>query len=113
TAGLTPDTAAVVEVGSGRCVLEVSGETARELLSRHLPLNLSNAAFPVGSCAQTAIGHIGVLLHAESPDVFALYVYCSFAHHLSEMLTDAALEFAGPGTLEKQLAQVIRSPLSS
>ena len=90
-ATLTCDTATVVDLSAGRCALTVSGERSRELLAKHLPLNLSEPAFPAGHCAQTAAGHIGVLLHAESRHTFAVYVYRSFARHLAEMLTDTSL----------------------
>jgi heterotetrameric sarcosine oxidase gamma subunit len=85
------DTATLVDFAAGRCVFSVSGERSRDLLAKHLPLDLSEPAFPVGSCAQSAIGHVGVLLEAESRTTFVVYVYRSLARHLSEMLADAAL----------------------
>jgi heterotetrameric sarcosine oxidase gamma subunit len=87
------DSAAVVELGAGRCVFAVSGPRARDVLVKHLPLDLSASQFSVGRCAQSAIAHIGVLIHAEGQDRFELFVYRSFAQHLWTVLTDAALEF--------------------
>lgn len=93
TARLPPSSAAVVESGAGRRVFTLSGPRAREVLAKHLPLDLASTEFPAGRCAQSAIAHIGVLVHAESEDTFDILVQRSFARHLWEVLIDAGLEF--------------------
>jgi sarcosine oxidase subunit gamma len=92
-ARLSLDTASVVEVGAGRCVLALSGTHARDVLAKYLPLDLSEAKFPAGRCAQSAMAHIGVLVHSEGEGAFEIFVSRSFERSLWEMLTDAALEF--------------------
>lgn len=91
SAKVASDTAAVVDLSAGRCVFTISGERSRELLSKHLPLDLSERQFSAGRCAQSAIGRIDVLLHAESRNMLAIYVCRSLAQHLSEMLADSAI----------------------
>jgi len=90
---LPSDTAAVVELSAGRCVFAISGARSRGVLAKYLPLDLSRSNFPSGRCAQSAMAHIGVLVHAEGEDAFEIFVYRGFARHLWEILTDAALEF--------------------
>ena len=43
--------------------------------------------------AQTAIHHIGVLIHRREAEVFDLFVFRGFALSFWEWLTDAALEY--------------------
>jgi heterotetrameric sarcosine oxidase gamma subunit len=89
------DAAAVVDLSAGRSVLSLSGPRTRSVLAKLLPLDLSSKRFPSGSCAQSSIAHIGVLLHAADADTFELFVYRGFARHLWEVLIDASLEFGG------------------
>jgi heterotetrameric sarcosine oxidase gamma subunit len=93
TQPLPANSAAVVELGAGRCIFTVSGPRSRDILAKQLPIDLSKSRFPAGRCAHSAIAHIGVLVHAESEDAFEILVYRSYARHLWEVLTDAALEF--------------------
>lgn len=92
-ARLPSDTAAVVESGAGRCMFTISGLRSREVLAKHLPLDLSGIRFPVGRCAQSAMAHMDVLVHAESEGTFDVLVHRSFARDLWEVLIDAGLEF--------------------
>jgi heterotetrameric sarcosine oxidase gamma subunit len=92
-AQLPAGTAALVDLGAARCVFTISGPRSRDVLAKHLPLDLSESMFPTGRCAQSAMAHIGVLVHAESADTFEIFVYRSFAQHLWQLLTDAAWEF--------------------
>jgi heterotetrameric sarcosine oxidase gamma subunit len=92
-ARLPSEAAAVVESGAGRCVFIVSGPRARDVLAKLLPLDLSAAQFPVGSCAQSAMAHIGVLVCVEGEDVFEIFVYRGFGRYFWEILCDASPEF--------------------
>ncbi|MEO5692499.1 MAG: sarcosine oxidase subunit gamma family protein [Usitatibacter sp.] len=93
-AGLPPAIAAVVDVGAGRQVLQVSGSRTRDLLAKELPIDLHPSAFPVGHCVQGSMAHVGVLIHALAANTFDIFVYRAFARHLREMLEDAATEYA-------------------
>jgi sarcosine oxidase subunit gamma len=93
-ASLPKDIAAVLELSAGRCVFVVSGARSRDLLAKYLPLDLAGAELSPGHCAQSAMAHIGVLVHVRGAEAFELFVTRSFARHLWEILSDAALEFA-------------------
>ena len=54
--------ASVSDQSGGRTVLRVSGNRARDVLAKGLPLDLDPRAFPLGSAATSAISHIGVQL---------------------------------------------------
>ncbi len=92
-AALPRDTAAVLELGASRRVFVVSGPRSRDLLAKYLPLDLAGATLCAGHCAQSAMAHIGVLVHIRSAEDFEIFVTRSFARHLWEVLSDAALEF--------------------
>jgi sarcosine oxidase, subunit gamma len=92
-ARLPRDAAAVVEAGAGRRIFTISGSRSRDVLAKHLSLDLSGMKFPAGRCAQSAMAHMGVLVHAESEGTFAVLVHRSFARDLWEVLIDAGLEF--------------------
>lgn len=92
-ARLATDIATVVDLSAGRCVFSLSGALSRDVLAKLLPLDLSESEFPVGCCAQSAMAHVGVLVHAEGRDAFEIFVHRGFARHLWDTLADAALEF--------------------
>lgn len=93
-AALSPDTAAALELSASRRIFIVSGPRSRDLLAKYLPLDLYGPGLAAGHCAQSAMGHIGVLVHARSDAAFELYVTRSLAQHFWEILLDASLEFS-------------------
>ncbi len=90
---LPPEQAAVVELDHARCVVRLSGPSARDVLAKGCLLDLHPRAFAAGACAQTTLFHCSALLHAVADDTFDLYVPRSFAQSFWESLTDAAGEF--------------------
>lgn len=90
---LRPEDASVVDLGAGRRVFAIAGPRCRDVLAKFLPLDLTASRFPPGRCAQSAMGHISVLVHAPRADTFEIFVYRGFARHLWEMLTDGAREY--------------------
>ena len=47
--------------------MRIGGPDATALINRHLPLDLSAAAFPVGAVGSSAFHHVGVTLwHSEA-----------------------------------------------
>lgn len=91
--------AAAVDVSAQRTELRLAGPLVRELLALGCSLDLHPSVSPPGTCAQTTVGQVGVVLIATG-DSFRLLVRPSFAGHLAAWLLDAALEFrdemAGP-----------------
>jgi len=87
--------AAVVDVSDARCVLRLSGATARAVLARGCALDLHPRGFAIGDVAQTRLAKADVILHlcADEADAagpaFDIYVACSFADYLWRWLADA------------------------
>ena len=83
----------LTDVSHGRAGWRISGPRALDLLAKGCSLDLHTRIFPVGSCAQTALAHVGVLLHRRDIATFDLYCARSYAQHLWHWLTEAAAEF--------------------
>lgn len=87
--------AAVTDVTDYYVVIRLSGEKAREVLSKGTPFDVHHTVFQPGQCAQTCFGHASILLHCvDSSPVFDLQVRWSFAEYLWMYLVDAAREYA-------------------
>jgi heterotetrameric sarcosine oxidase gamma subunit len=85
---------AVVDLGHARTVLGLEGEGVRDLLANGTSIDLRPARFPPGTCALTALGKIGVLLHAVAPATIDVYVARSYAHALIEWLQHTTRDIA-------------------
>ena len=91
---LEPDVGATLDLSHSRTHVRVSGPKAAILLNRHLPLDLREAQFPVGSVASTAFHHVGVTLW-RSEAGYELFLPRGFALSLWEMLLESAAQFGG------------------
>ena len=84
----------LTDVSHGRAALRLAGPRTRDLLAKGCGLDLHVRAFLPGHCAQTALAHVGVLLHLpRAGDEFDLYFARSYAQHVWHWLTTAAAEF--------------------
>ena len=83
----------LTDVSHGRAGWRISGPRTLDLLAKGCSLDLHPRIFPVGSCAQTALAHVAVLLHRRDIATFELYCARSYAQHLWHWLTEAAAEF--------------------
>jgi heterotetrameric sarcosine oxidase gamma subunit len=88
------EVAAVVDQSHGRVVLRLSGVRARDVLAKGCRLDLHSRVFRPGTCAQTVIAQVGVLLHQldEAP-TYDLYVSAGYAADFLAWLTTSATEF--------------------
>ncbi|WP_233850021.1 sarcosine oxidase subunit gamma [Paraburkholderia sp. HD33-4] len=82
--------AAAVDVGSGYTVVNISGEHAREVLSRGCPLDLHPRVFKVGQCAQSHYFKASIVLIPTADDAFEIVVRRSFADYFCRIMVDAA-----------------------
>jgi sarcosine oxidase subunit gamma len=91
---LTSTLATLTDLSHARTVFRIAGCSSRDLLVKGCGVDFHPRAFPVGSCAQSLLGHVGALLHAvdEAPS-FDLYVARSFALTVWEWLTESATEY--------------------
>jgi sarcosine oxidase subunit gamma len=83
--------AAVVELGSGQTVIELTGARAREVIAKGCPLDLHPRAFGPGRCAQSRLARTLVTLaQLDDAPTFELIVRRSFADYLWQWLLDAS-----------------------
>ena len=83
----------VTELGHSRTILRVSGEAAREVLARGLPVDLEPGVFAPGAFAQSGIHGVSVLCHRSGRDQFDLIVPRNFAVVIYEWLEETAAQF--------------------
>ncbi len=81
--------AAAVDVSANRIALDLSGANALDVLASGCGLDLDEAAFPVGDCAQTLLARAQVILIRQASDAFRILVRPSFAPYLRAWLSDA------------------------
>lgn len=73
--------AAVVEVSDYYTLLRIGGKQARQVLAHGCPLDLREAHFGSGACAQSHFRNAPILLHNRGKD-YAVQVRWSFAPYL-------------------------------
>jgi heterotetrameric sarcosine oxidase gamma subunit len=86
---------AVTELGHARSFLEIRGPAAREVLMRGFSLDTDPSVFPENAFGQTAVHHVGVLLHRlpGEADAFRILVLRTFARSFWEWLFETAEVF--------------------
>ncbi|MDB4224781.1 hypothetical protein N9850_13500 [Granulosicoccus sp.] len=82
----------ILDISHSRTQVRVSGAEATTLLNRHLPLDLREQSFPVGSVASTMIHHVGVTLW-RSDEGYELFIPRGFALSLWEGIVESATQF--------------------
>jgi len=90
--------AAITEVTDGRVAFRIAGPSARDALAKGTPFDLHPRAFSPGSCAQSVLAKVAVLIHLlddhlEHGPRFDVYLARSFAHYLWMWLEDAGREY--------------------
>jgi sarcosine oxidase subunit gamma len=86
--------ASIVEVSARNLAIEVAGPKAAEALNAFNPLDLDQAAFPVGMCTRTLFGKVEIVLWRTAPEVFRIEVWRSFAPYILGCLEEACTEYA-------------------
>lgn len=93
-AGLTQALAGVhhlaLDVSDARAVLRVQGPGAADVLAKGVPVDLSDAAFPIGALRRTHHGQIAVALWRVAADTYDIVCFRSVATHLLAALGVAA-----------------------
>src|SRR5258708_36052518 len=87
----------LLDISGGRLVLELAGPEARTVLAKGMSLDLHVSVFKTGSCAQSALARVPVVLQQldETPR-YRLYVRRSFAPYIVAWLAAAMREFTDP-----------------
>ena len=83
---------AIADLSHARTVVTLDGPDAAACLMRHLPLDLRDEAFPVGSVASSALHHVGVTVW-RSDAGYVLFLPRGFALSLWELLLETAAQF--------------------
>jgi methylglutamate dehydrogenase subunit D len=84
----------IIEQDHARAVLRLSGPRARDVLAKGCRLDLHARAFAPGSCAQTPIAKVSVLIHqVDEAPTFDLYVPSGYGVSFIEWLAASAAEF--------------------
>jgi len=81
----------LVEVSDRQVGLVVNGPEAEAVLSVGCPLDLDQAAFPVGMCTRTVLSKAEIVLWRTGPETFHLEVWRSFGAYLRAFLTASAV----------------------
>ena len=81
----------LVEVSDRQIGLVVGGPEAEAVLSVGCPLDLDQAAFPVGMCTRTVLSKAEIILWRTGPETFHLEVWRSFGAYLRAFLTASAV----------------------
>ena len=89
---LTPEEGATLDLSHSRTCIRIEGDSAAELLNRHLPLDLREASFAEGAVASTAFHHVGVTLVRRHCG-YELFLPRGFAVSLWELLVESAEQF--------------------
>lgn len=80
---------ALVDVSSRDCVFEVHGDHSALLLNAAVPIDLSEKAFPVGTCTRTILGKVGAILWRTQANRFQLSVARSQGDYVRLLLDEA------------------------
>jgi sarcosine oxidase subunit gamma len=93
-AALTGAPASVVDISDRQVALSVSGKRAADIVSAFNPLDLDDAAFPVGMVTRTVFAKAEIVLWRTAADTFRIEAWRSFAPYVEALLREAASEYA-------------------
>jgi len=81
-----------INVSDARTVLALTGAGVDEVLAKGAPIDLSPAAFPVGTARRTHVAGIAVAFWRKSEMEWEIVCFRSFARHLYDWLGQSSLE---------------------
>jgi len=81
-----------VDVSDARAVIALTGDNVAEVLAKGAPVDLSDAAFPVGTARRTHIGGVAVGFWRRSEHEWEIVCFHSFAQYLFDWLIEASRE---------------------
>lgn len=86
---------ALVDVGHRQGAIELTGPDAAPLINSACPLDLRDAAAPVGFCSRTVFAKAEVVLWRRAEERWQLQAWRSFMPYVSALLAIAARERTG------------------
>lgn len=89
----TNNTIAITDVSHAWNVIRLTGRHTRDVLAKLCSIDLHPSTFKVGSCAQTELRGLYVVLHSADVDTFEIFVMRSYFLSIWDWLRDAAAEY--------------------
>jgi sarcosine oxidase subunit gamma len=86
----------LVDVSHRSAAVAVTGPQVAVLINHGCPLDLSDAAFPVGMCTRTLFAKAEIILWRIAKDVYRVEIERSFATYVWQMLIQSREEFMMP-----------------
>jgi sarcosine oxidase subunit gamma len=83
----------LVDVSHRQCGIELSGGAAVDVLNAGCPLDLAEAAFPIGMCTRTVLAKSEIALWRVAAGTFRLEVARSFVPYVRAFLHESARDF--------------------
>jgi sarcosine oxidase subunit gamma len=85
---------ALFDTSASRVAFAVSGARAATVLAKNCPIDLHASVFSAGSCAQTVLGHINVLLYKpDTTTMIIVMVARSFARDVWRALCTSSAQY--------------------
>jgi len=84
----------VTDVSSNYQILQLAGESSRDLLAQGCPLDLHPRVFKPGDCAGSHYFKAAIWLWQPAPSSYALLIRRSFAGYVQLMIERASAEYA-------------------
>jgi sarcosine oxidase, subunit gamma len=84
----------IVDVSHRSDAFAISGPSSEYVLNHACPLDLSEAAFPVGACTRTILGKATIIISRTAPQTFHIDVWRSFAVYTWDFLNEARSELS-------------------
>ena len=89
---VAPEEGTVVDLSHAFTSIEITGDSVRDFLNRHLPLDLRDHSFPINSVASSAIHHVSVKLWKMNKG-YRLFIPRGFALSLWDIFLETASQF--------------------
>jgi sarcosine oxidase subunit gamma len=83
----------LVDVSRRQCGVKLSGGAAADALNAGCPLDLAEAAFPIGMCTRTVLAKSEIVLWRVAAGTFHLEVARSFLSYVRAFLHEAAQDY--------------------
>jgi sarcosine oxidase subunit gamma len=83
-----------VDYSAGLVVMRLAGSDARQVLATGTGVDLRSNSFPVDTCCRIRLAEIAVVLVADSPDSYELYVDRSYEDYLSNWIKESSSAYA-------------------
>ena len=90
---LQADSFVATDLSHSRCVINISGKEARNVLRKGCSLDLDENFFKAGEAKTTSLFHINALIHCLAENSFDIYVARSYGQSFFEVIQHAAAEY--------------------